>query len=282
MKKVVKQTMKKILLMGIFSILLMSCKKENEGTVAIKVTDDPFPMSFVSEANVKYAKVEFKNDKGEYITVYEGNTNINMVNYTNGATTEVGVKKLPKGTYTEARVSISDVNVRLSDNRTFHHDFGGSHSHVVSVAIDPVLEIKAGDNHDVLLDLDLSHSFTFGGLPFGGWFNNVSQIIGISNFHADFRCVDLDQTGDISGTVKDGNGNAIAGAYVYVEYDYDHDGTAEEVSTICESNGTYTIKGLPVGTYTVKVHAHGHPHASTGNVSVTHHHNSHCNFSIGN
>jgi len=255
MKSKVKTSIQFLSMLLIFAGLITSCSDDddtdvssNEGSVAVELTDDPFPMSRVSAANIGVAKIELKDSEGNYVTVFEGNSEVNMVNYTNGATAEVTVNTVPEGSYVEARITLSDASVDLSDGT--HFDASVSTSQSYSVQISPAVEVSAEQNESLLLDLDLSDSFEFEFSVIGDFF---SDITGISSFEPDFRAVCLSKTGSVEGTVTDENGEAVAYAYVETEYDYNGDGEAESVSTIADANGHYAFIGLPEGSYEVKV-----------------------------
>ena len=250
MKTKMKKNIKFIALLLIASNLFTACKKdENDTQVAVKMTDDPFPIEMVNAANIGVAKIELKDSEGNYVTVFNGNTEVNMVNYTNGATANVSVNTVPEGTYTEAKITLNSASVELSDGRSFNASVSASTGYTVSIY--PAVVVAEGDTGVLLIDMDLSDSFGFQASGWGGWIDDISTITGLSFFSPDFRAVNLSQTGSIEGSITDDNGNAVAYAYVQVQYDYDGDGQPETVSTIADANGHYAIIGLPEGTYTV-------------------------------
>jgi hypothetical protein len=266
MRKNIKLTLKVLALLMLFGGLMTACKKnQDESQVAVKVTDAPFPMPFVSEANIGMTKIELRNTNGDYVTVFNGNTSVNLVNYTNGATAEVAIQTIPAGTYTQVKITMGDVSVKLTDNRTF--DFTATANHSFSQNINPELEIANNTPSELLIDIDLSESFEFTGIT--SWINNVLDITGINNFVPKFRAVNLSQTGSISGQVVDANGNPVANAMVHVSYDYNNDGQDEQVSTIAKADGTFKIIGLPQGNYTVEASADNNLVGNVSNVSVS-------------
>ncbi len=253
-----------VLILGSF---VTSCKKDEDDTtkVTVKMTDDPFPMPFVAEANIGVIKVDLKNDNGDYVTVFSGDTSVNLVNYTNGKTAKVGVNEVPAGTYTEVRVTMGDVTVKLTDDRTFSYTAAAHHSY--SQAIYPALEVSEGEKAELLIDMDLSRSFSFGG--FTGWISDIMDITGIQSFTPQFRAVDLYETGTIEGQVNDANGDPVAYAEVKIRYDYDNDGQPEEVTTIAKADGSFKIIGVPQGTYMVEAEGEGTVDGEVDNVHVS-------------
>ncbi len=272
MKTNVKTMLKALFLILVIGSFMTACnKKDDQAKVAVQLTDDPFPMGFVAEANIQVTKIELKNTDGSYVTVFEGSKTVNMVDYTNGSTTEVTVNSVPEGTYNGARITLGEVSVKLNNNNTF--TFNGSANHQVEVGINPSLEVSNGDEGDLLFDLDLSDSFDFSGSFMGNWISNIAQITGINNFEPDFRAVALDQTGSVSGQVVDANGNPVAYAYVEVKYDYNGDGVPDSVSTIAKADGTFKIIGLPQGAYELKAETENDGNATVGSVNVSVQHN---------
>ena len=279
MKYRMKSITKMMLMFILTATVFTACKKDNDDAkVAVKLTDDPFPMGMVAKAEIGVAKIELKDANGNYVTVFEGDSQVNMVDYTNGATAEVNVESLPEGTYNEAKITLNAASVTLTNNE--HFDASASVNHSYTVRVNPAIEVTQGNTEDLLLDLDLSDTFRFSGSFMGGWFNSVADITGIGSCHPDFRAVSLSHTGSVEGQVVDANGNGVAYAYVSVSYDYDGDGHADSVSTICDANGHYAIIGLPEGTYTVEVEADHHANVDVSNVSVNVQHETTVNVTV--
>lgn len=237
-----------------------SVNNDGKGAVKVKITDAPFPIDFVTQANVGVAKVELKNENGEYVTVFEGSADYNMVNLTNGETETVANTDIQTGTYTEAKVTLEDASVHLSNGTVY--DLTSDAQGTYSVTIDPPLVVEDDEDSDVLLDLDLNHSFQFSTTGFMDWITDIMNITGC-NFQADFRACDLDQTGEIDGEVKTANDTAVKGALVTVTVDGD------TVSTLTDADGKFTFLGIKEGDYTVHVSTESNAEVSVDNVHVT-------------
>ncbi len=267
MKTNVKRLLKLFLFLLLLGSLTTACdKKKDEGTVAVKLTDDPFPVQFIGAVNVEITKIELKDTNDNYVTVFEGHKTINVADYTNGTTANVTLSNVPDGTYNKARVTIGDVSVTLTNNTTFTFNANGSMQ--AEVKIGPALEVQNGQFGNLLFDIDLADSLEFSGNFLGDWITDITQITGIADFEPDFRAVDLDKTGSVSGTVVDVNGNPAAYARVEVEYDYDDDGMPDSVSTHAKADGSFKIIGLPQGTYKLKVDTEDNGEAEIDNVNV--------------
>ncbi len=274
-----KTTAKTMMLLMAMILTLNACtKKENEGSVELKVTDAPFPYKFVSEAKVKITKVELKNTDNEYVTVFEGNSDINLVNFRNGVTANLSVQSIPTGTYNGIKITIDGAEIVLSNGADFTVDPTANMN--IETSLNPELVINEKETQEVLLDIDLSDSFSFRGV-IGGWITAVSQITGISSFEPDIRVANLEATGSISGIVKDANGEAMENIEVYVKYDYNGDGVPDKVSTVTESDGSFKIIGLPAGDFTVYAESNNSGQAQVV-VDVEVNHNASVNLTVHN
>ncbi|MCD6543144.1 MAG: DUF4382 domain-containing protein [Flavobacteriaceae bacterium] len=242
----------------------ISCNDDDDipsgqGTVTVKLTDDPFPFDFVTEANIGVAKVELKNAIGEYIVVFEGSSSFNMVGLTNGSTKNIVTTNIKKGTYSEARVTLNAASVKLSNGTSFNMNADAQKSY--TVRINPALEVEEGDASDVLFDLDINDSFEFNGIWMGDWIPSITNIIGCS-FDADFRACDLDRTGKIKGSVTV-SGVALENAYVYIKVNN------QEIATQTEANGSFAFIGITEGSYTVYVETEANGSTSVANIQVS-------------
>lgn len=263
MKKMIKK-----LIVPLFAILvLVSCEKDDakipvgEGKVTVTLTDAPFPFGFVTQANIGVAKIEVKTATGEFVTLFNGSTLYNMVNLTNGVTTEVETTNIEAGTYVEARVTLDDASAELENGITF--DLKSALTGSIIIAIEPELVVEEGSASEVLFDLDIDNSFTFrhsGGGYFSDWISTISSITDC-DFDASFRVCDLDRTGKISGKVTV-DGNTEENAQVYVS------GDGHKIYTHTKADGTFTFIGIAPGTYTVYINTEDGKTAQAGSIVV--------------
>ena len=100
-----------------------------------------------------------------------------------------------------------------------------------------------------------------GNLPWMNWINSVTDITGCS-FDPQFRVCDLDQTGEIEGTVTV-NGTVLGNADVSIEID------GETINTHTESDGTFKFIGVKNGTYTVSVSTENDGSATASDIVVS-------------
>ena len=274
-----KTSIKLFLLLLVTGSMMTACKKDDDkAKVSVQLTDDPFPVQFLAEANVEITKIELKNDQDDYVVVFEGHKTTNVANYTNGSTAEVTVKTVPNGTYKGVRVTVGNVSVKMTDNTVF--EFNAAAGSQSEVDIEPALQVSDGQVGDLLLDLDLADSFEFSGSFMGGWITSIAQITGIDDFDADFRAVALNKTGTVSGTVKDANDEPVAYADVKIKYDYNGDGLDDDVTTHTEADGHFKIIGLPQGVYKLKVETENNGDIEIDNVNVSVQHNTNVNVVV--
>ncbi len=243
------------LLIAIFVLTaLVSCEKdqisEGNGRVTVKLTDAPFPHELVTQANVGITKVELKTTTGEYATLFESSeeygVSYNMVELTNGVTTDVETTDIEVGTYVKCRVSIGSASVHFKNSS--HIDMAINAESTYETSIEPALVVEEGKLSNVLFDLDVNRSFNFHesvGLPFGNWIESIETITGC-DFDAHFRVCDLDETGTISGIVTV-NGVSSENCYVTVVVGNN------EIAAHTDHNGRYTFIGIVDGTYNVHV-----------------------------
>jgi len=247
---------------------------DGQGELKVELTDGPFPFNFATEANIGIAKIELRNSNNEYVTVFEGSANHNMIGLTNGVTANIETRNLNVGTYTASRITLNGASVHLSNGN--HYDLNTqAAAGTYTVAINPSLVIENGTSSNVLFDLDINDSFSFhgmGGISFPGWIASMNLINGC-NFNADFRVCDRDQTGTISGTVNT-SGSNTENVQVYVTVN------GHQISTHTNANGSFTFIGIAPGTYSVHANNQNGNSAQVGNVTVTASDTANCTITI--
>lgn len=251
--------LKKLVLVTLLISVMYSCEKDDasqnsKGDVNVKLTDAPFPFSFVSEANVGIAKIELKNADGEYVVLFEAsaNTSYNLLDYTNGATASVTTNSIAAGTYTHAKVTLSGASVVMngsindgsSEDTVF--DFNSEANGSYEIAIEPQLEVEEGEQSNILFDVDVNETFSFTTIGiFDGWFDLITQIAGC-DFNPAIRVCDLDKTGAITGTLTV-DGASYENAQVSLVVDGD------TIAAHTKADGTFTFIGIKAGTYEVEM-----------------------------
>jgi len=261
MKNLIKVGM--IFLAGIL-LLTTSCTKENDslssgngsGTLNLKLTDAPFPVSVVDKVIVTIDKIEIRStatlsstttsstttdsDKdSNFVLLYAGDgKSYNLLELQNGLTTDLLSMDIPAGTYDFLRLHIAASKVYLKDGTSFDMKVPSGSSSGLKIKLSPALVIEDGVTSEVVLDFDVSKSFVCQG--------NAKAPKGIKGFifKPVLRAVCQKYSGILSGKVVN-NANAPLGeAHVQIF-------RADTVytSAITDTKGNYSMLGLPSGSY---------------------------------
>jgi hypothetical protein len=234
---------------------LASCSDDpGEGTIILHLTDAPFPFEFVESTEVVIDSVAVKigglggEDDG-FLTIDRDQHVVDLLELQNGVTVPLSTAVVPAGTLTQARVYTGDATITLTDARTFPLSFPSGGSSGVKVFPHPAIEIPADETVEVLLDFDLSESFS--AIP-----NAPTRVEDITSFqfHPVLRVTNLVDVGAVAGTVLDNLGTLLdttddvplADATILVTQ-----GLTEVASTSTDAAGEYAILGLLPGDYTV-------------------------------
>ena len=229
--------------------LFTTCQKDSatdpitadQGTLLIKITDAPFPLSMVEEVNVTINKIKIRraqeDDGFPFITVFDDLTTFNLIHLRNEVTEDLAEIAIPVGGYNLVRLYVADASIVLTDGREFHLKVPSGAETGIKIFVDPAINVESGLTSELLLDFDLSQSFVVQGNPF-----TPAGIRGFI-FKPVIRAVNITKAGRIVGTVTDTEAAAVAEAHVWVEQD------SVVSSTIADSLGVYGLIGLPVGKY---------------------------------
>ncbi|WP_297765623.1 DUF4382 domain-containing protein [uncultured Muriicola sp.] len=258
--------------LGILLILFTGCTDNDAtengvGRLTIQLTDAPFPLDLISEANVTIYKIEArqKDDTEDgssmedeenmgnesedmhhgtsIVVLMEEEININLLHLTNGVTESLVDTEIPAGTYDQLRVYAKGINVVMNDDESTTYDLkipSGEQSGI-KVKIKPALTIAGGLSADLLLDFDVSRSF----VPRGN-IRDISKFNGFI-FKPVIKVSNMATAGTLAGVVTDmADGTALAGAQITVSQD------GEEITTsFTDETGAYMIMGLDPGSYDV-------------------------------
>jgi hypothetical protein len=265
--------------------------RRGTGTVNLRITDGPYPVDMISEATVTITKVEAlrasasqpsgdqaesaesepaddgeaeasaaqAEDEGEWVTLFDGSRTFNLLDLRNGRTDLLADAEAPAGTYTQMRLIVTEGSIALTDGRTFHLKVpSGAQS---GIKLHFVFVLNEGEVQSLLLDVDLSRAFK----PIPG--SGVARPEDIRQFHFQpslaMRLINVVQAGSVTGTVSSAAG-PLAGATVTAL----RDGT-EVTSTTTEADGSYTLGGLPTGTYTIVFAADGYVSQEVADIAIT-------------
>lgn len=224
--------------------------KAGKGTVVIKLTDAPFPLSLVDQALVTIDKIEIRstveaeNAEGEienetlYTVLFEGEKVVDLLDLQNGITTDLISMDLEAGSYDLIRMHVTSSEVILKDGTSFDLKIPSGSSSGLKIKIAPELVVESGVESEVLLDFDVSKSFKVQG--------NMNTPAGIKGFMFKpvIRAMCQKYSGIIEGKVFENVSTPVAEAHVQII-------VADTVysSALTDATGSYALIGLPAGNY---------------------------------
>ena len=216
-------------------------------SLSLKLTDAPFPLDLVDEVNVNLTKIEIKtgpeNNAVEYITLFEGDLVVDLLQLTNGNTLDLSTTELPVGSYPSLRMFVNDGFVLMNDGQVFDLKVPSGSQSGIKINLSENLLLDENEFQEVLLDFDVSKS-----LVARGNINSPNGIRGF-NFKPVINASVLSQSGTISGIVRDqGSNELLENAQVSVM-------AADTVytSTFTNSVGSFKVLGVPQGDYSILV-----------------------------
>jgi len=230
------------------------------GTLTVLLTDAPFPTDLVESAFVPIDSVVIHaKHTDEFITLSSDPAVYDLMDLRNGETALLADLDIPTGEYNQIRLYVnnSEASVILSGGTTAPLTVTSGEESGLKINVLPHLLIEAETTGEVLLDFDVSKSFTMLGEYRGQ--------VGTAGFHFKpvVRAVNLASAGKLQGTVTHAfYGTLIADAQVWIEKD------TVLTTTFTDTSGIYTILGIPVDVYTVTATAAGYDTVSVADVSV--------------
>src|SRR5260221_1693635 len=191
------------------------------GEVTVLITDAPFPFSDVQRVDVFVVRIDGKtgdvsdaqaenaSDLTGWTTLVSPNTSINLLDLTNGHTSNLGVATLPAGTYQGFRLIIDTdkSSVTLNNGTKPNVKWPSAGQNGLKINLDAPFTLGPAASSTLLIDFDIGRSFVMRG-------NSISQN-GLL-FKPAIRATTQESTGSVSGSVHGDNaaGVAITGATV--------------------------------------------------------------------
>lgn len=239
------------------------------GNLIIDITDAPFPVELIAEANITINKIDIRRTVDDtsgdnpFVTLTEKDTTLNLLDLTNGVTTTLVDLEVEADTFDLVRLYISDASISVADTAagdttTFAMKVPSGPQTGIKVFIDPPVIVEGGLTTELLLDVDLSKSFIVQGNP-----NTPAGIKGFI-FKPVVRAANQSTAGRINGLVTNSEGDPIEDAEIWVT-------KADTVfsSTLSDSTGFYALIGLPEGFYNLHGTKTDFDTTTVSDVSVT-------------
>ena len=198
------------------------------GTLSVSLTDAP---AAFSEVNITFSEISAHID-GQWVTVENDPQTIDLLEWNNGRTIEIGRAQMPAGRYTQIRLIITDAEV-VVDNT--HHQMTVPSGARTGLKLGPAFTIEPNLTFELVVDFDASRSVVTTGprqAPTGYM------------LQPRLRMVPRAASGAISGTVTNPFNRPVAFAIV---------GSDTLTSSAVNTSGAFTLPFLPEGSYQVSV-----------------------------
>ena len=241
---------------------IAACENTGSGTMTVRLTDAPFPFAEVSRVDVHVVRVdartaepttteaEDEDNMSAWTTVAEPNALINLLELSNGTTTNLGEESLPTGTYSGFRIIIdpSKSSVTLKDGTRPDVQWPSAAQTGIKVNLDEPIALDEGGSV-VVLDFDVGRSFVMRG--------NSIKNNGLL-FKPVVRGTATDITGSASGIVRGDNatGPVVADATVEVLKAGTTIDNTDDTNIIAtaktDASGAFKFAFLVPGTYVLR------------------------------
>ena len=249
---------------GAALLFLAGCEQHidepaGEGRLVVKITDAPFPIDMIEEANVTITKVEIRSDNDTtgypFITLFEGSEGFNLLELRNGVTAELVDMEIPAGEYNLIRLYVEDASLTVKDHGTHSVKVPSGAQTGIKIFVKPSLVVAGGLTAEVLLDFNLEKSFILQG--------NINSPAGIKGFifKPVIRAVN-NTTSGIVEVVMDTDSLLLENAAVWIERD------TVVASAFTDELGYYAIPGIPSGTYSMYAVLEGYDTDSVTEVKI--------------
>ena len=150
-----------IIVLPLLTLVAIGCSDstgpaDGKGTVRVVMTDAPFPINLVAEANVSIERVEIRSKSADsdsgFTIVTDIDTILNLVDLRNGITAQLGELDLGPGIYDEIRLITGDAEIILTDDTRFDLKVPSGSQTGIKIKIKNDLTVEEGKVVEVLLD----------------------------------------------------------------------------------------------------------------------------------
>jgi hypothetical protein len=262
--------MKKILftILAVASVVMLSgCSElfnndqaDGKSRLVIKITDDPFDISYIESATVTITKVEIRRtgdgvpDGNPFMVLSDDTVTIDLIDLRNGLTETLIDMEIEDGEYDLVRLYVMEAGLKLKDiEDPYKVKVPSGEQTGIKIFISPALNVSGGLTEELLLDVDLSRSFVLRG--------NMDQNNGFI-FKPVIRAANMTTAGRIEGMVKDTAKVKVKEAKVWITRD------TTVATAFADTMGYYAIIGVPAGTYSIFATKEGYDTVKYENISV--------------
>ncbi|MDX9759902.1 MAG: DUF4382 domain-containing protein [Bacteroidota bacterium] len=221
-------------------VLFTACTNEDDGPInntsgdkaslSVRMTDAPAAYDAVF---VTFSEIAVHHSGEGWIVVSGDPVTINLLEWNNGNSIELGRTDLEAGHITQVRLMVTDASL-VVDGET--HELAIPSADQTGLKIITNFELEAGSSYTLMLDFDAHHSIVVMGPPSNPNGYKLKPTI---------RAVEVAATGSIAGTIVN-----VADAPLAVV----SQGGVEVTSTpVIASDGSFRIAYLAPGMYDLKV-----------------------------
>ncbi|MFC1483588.1 DUF4382 domain-containing protein [Candidatus Neomarinimicrobiota bacterium] len=250
-------------------VVFSGCESDDDddeatGTLAVLLTDGPFPADLVAEANVTIDSLDIREKNtqdttGAYTTISREQATYNLMDLRNGVTESLANLEVEEGTYNQVRLYVSEAEVILKDGSEYPLQVPSGVRTGLKIFISPDIEVQQDITAELLLDIDVGKSFVVQGNPYGP--GSIDFL-----FKPVIRAVNQSTAGRLTGIVADTSAAAdpIGDAQVWVMQDSLISHTFTDTL-----DGAYQLIGLTAGSYTASATAAGYDTVTVAEVVIT-------------
>ncbi len=249
--------LKLVILLVSTLFLILSCDSSSTidsdsatGTLKVSLTDAPgdFEAVYIDIQEVKvHRNSDAEEDDGEWIVINDEPVRVNLLDLVNGKLDVLGERELEAGSYQQLRLVLGNDNDIVINGESIPLDTPSAQQSGLKLNLN--VSIEGGEIFNLLLDFDASRSIVKAGAS------------GKFILKPVLRVVELEEAGAITGEIVP----AESFAWVYAIADED-----TVAGTKADESGSFTVIGLPSGTYQVSAEpsVEGFGSAVVPNVSV--------------
>ena len=211
-------------------LLLPACSDDSSdpnqnATLIVSLTDAPADYDAV---NITFSEISAHIDN-DWITISGETQTINLLDWANGNTIELGRAELGPGKYTQIRLMVTEATVEV-DGTTYDVTIPSAEQTGLKLNINADLE--AGSTYEIIIDFDAEKSI----IETGNGAYKLKPVI---------RATTRAATGSISGTISNYENGPVATAL--------QNGNEIGSTPIDETNGAFRISFLEPGDYDVLI-----------------------------
>lgn len=220
---------------------------DETGQLSVQLTDAPgdYDAVYIDIQSVRIKPADVEEDKetenGDdegWITLNDDPVRVDLLELRNGDTIQLGEHELGTGMYNQIRLVLGPDNEVVVNGETYALTTPSAQQSGLKLNINT--EIEEGERYNLLIDFNAGRSIVETG--------NQKYIL-----KPVLRAVNLEETGSISGTVQPADFQTSVMAIM----------NEDTLSTITDTDGTFTIAGVTQGTYDVVFQPNSNAYSDT-------------------